>query len=161
MRMIRIVLVFMGLLALVNKPVLGQSTAGDEQTLRGVTRVNVVIEELPSDAINDGLTKDQLQTDVELRLRGARLQIAGTAYALLYVNTHLMKSRAGLYIYNVVVQVEQPVTVLANSTITVAPTWHQEGMGSEMASTMAQTVRDKVAFLVDKFLNDYLRVNPK
>ena len=56
----------------------------DRQTLAGITAVKVVIEDLPSDALNLGLIRESIQTDVELKLRlaGMRIVTSGTTVPL-------------------------------------------------------------------------------
>jgi hypothetical protein len=56
------------------------------KTLKGLTTLDVVIEELTPEAERDGVTKSQLQTDVELRLREAGLRVVSDGAASLYVN---------------------------------------------------------------------------
>src|SRR5438445_7718264 len=73
----------------------------ERSALRGVpATTSVVIEGLSRDAVLAGLSTDQLQTDVELRLRkaGIRISDSATVPSYLYVQiTALKSSECGLY----------------------------------------------------------------
>ncbi len=137
----------------------------DRETLRGITSVSVVVESLESDAVRDGLTVDQIQTDVELRLRKARIGVrdsGATHTPFLYINAHLIKGSgptARLYVFDCQVALVQPVRVVSNGVLAVAPTWSAEITGGIGASEMSRAIRADIGDLVDKFINAYLTVN--
>jgi hypothetical protein len=136
----------------------------DRLTLRGLEDVVVVVENTSVDAISDGLTVDQIQTDVELRLRKAGIKVRASSPSMLYVNVHLMKSKSpsdGLYVFSCVVAVEQAVVVSSNGVSALEHTWSVDGLGIVGRLNMSGAVRGDVGDLVDKFLNAYLSVNPK
>src|ERR1051325_9720100 len=56
-------------------PIASSYVTDPRELLRGLQGVYVEIESLDPDAEKDGLTKDRLQTDVELRLRQADIQV--------------------------------------------------------------------------------------
>jgi hypothetical protein len=140
----------------------GLDSENSRPTLKGITEVAVVVEDPGADAIKDGLTIDQLQTDVELRLRKAGIKVSKEVSPYLYVNAHLLKSTTypGLYAYHCEVSFQQRVTVMANGVVAYAATWSTGGIGIVGQADM-KTVRDDVGDLVDSFLNAYLSVNPK
>src|SRR2546429_6513667 len=88
---------------------------GTRATLRGVEGVRVVIEDLGPEVERAGLTKQQLQTDVELRLRQASIRILttkeerfGTPGApYLYINVNVMLDSVGLAIFGIHVELCQ------------------------------------------------------
>src|SRR5262249_26285995 len=51
-------------------------------TLRGLRVVEVVVEDIPKDAEADGRTTQQIQTDVELRLRKAGIRVLSKTESL-------------------------------------------------------------------------------
>ncbi len=130
------------------------------------------IEALDPEAEKDGLTKDRLQTDVELRLRKAGIQVLtkkqwldapGSPYLYVEVGTIKEKegSLAGLYTYSLSVSLSQKVALTRNPSMTRhAPTWGVDVIGSVGADNL-QSICDRLVNLVDKFINDYLAVNPK
>jgi hypothetical protein len=136
---------------------------GDRRTLRGIKAVRVVVEDISDNANNDGLTVDQIRTDVELRFRRNGVAIAESGLFLIpyvYVNAHLLRGPSGLYVFNCEVELNQPV-VLESGSSRLAPTWSMSVLGSVGKEKMPQTIRDTVGDLVDRFINAYLGANPK
>lgn len=133
----------------------------ERDTLRNITAVHVVIEEIASDALRDGLAKEQIQTDVELRLRKAGVAVVDSAVPMLYVNANVIKGKNGVYGYSCEIRLEQPVTVLSNQAFTMAPTWSTGGTGLVAISIMPMVVRNDIGDYVDQFINAYLSVHPK
>lgn len=146
--------------------------AGDSslsrKTLKGITALSVVIEDLGSKA-PDGLTQEQLQTDVELKLRMAGIHVSPPdepgPYLYVQVTSDSSQNLAGRqtgYFYNVNLEFRQLVFLQRNKVVAVASTWGLEGIGiSGPGMTTVQTIRDLVGDTVDKFMNAYLSVNPK
>jgi hypothetical protein len=128
----------------------------DRQTLAGITAVKVVIEDLPPDALNLGLIRESIQTDVELKLRLAGMRIVTFGSTYLYVNVNLsLDARAS----SVHVELNQMVTLLRDPTVMIQePTW---SVGSVTSNADAQFIRDTLKGHVDAFLNAWHSVNPK
>jgi hypothetical protein len=130
-------------------------------SLRGITTIAVVVEDLSPDPVSDGLTTDQIRTDVELRLRksGVKIEARNTSY--LYVKAHPFKSRStpGLYAYSVDVEFIQPAKV-SNGVSVPASTWSIGDIGIVGQANMSKGIRDDIGDFVDRFLNAYLSVNP-
>jgi hypothetical protein len=133
----------------------------EDITLKGITAFHVSIERLNPDAEDGGLTRDQIRTDVELRLRKAGIMVSGSAAESLYINVNLIKSPQGLYTYSILVMVRQSTRLLRNPAImSFATTWWR-GSDGLVGSTNLRKVRDILADLVDEFCNTYLEQNPK
>lgn len=144
--------------------------AADEEvsraTLGGLKGVYVAVEELDPEIERDGLTKNQIQTDVELKLLQAGIKVLskeqwkrekGSPY--LYVNAHIMKVMSGVYIFNITTEFIQEVRLVRNSNIKApAAIWSAETLG---ISDHVRDIRDPARERVDKFINAYLSVNPK
>jgi hypothetical protein len=136
----------------------------DRQTLTGLKGFSVLIESISPEANRDGLTTDQLQTDVELRLRksGVNVLPSGSGNATLYVYAHLLKLKSiSGYVYTCEVTVHQGVIVVANNTVSWQDTWSVADLGIVRPENMSKVIRGTTGDLVDKFLNAYLSVNPK
>ena len=146
---------------------------GDSQhtrkTLAGVKGVCVAVEPIKEDAERDGLGRDQVNTDVELKLRQAGVTVltqeqalssAGAVY--LHVNVHTLKSTQGdLYAYDVHLEVHQPVRLIRDPTVAaLAATWSVGSLGLAGAERL-RSVRDIVRDQTDQFINAYLAANPK
>jgi hypothetical protein len=65
----------LALLLLTSTGAQGLDTEFERATLRGLNGVQVVVEDMAPDIVRDGLTRQQLQTDVELRLRKAGIRV--------------------------------------------------------------------------------------
>ncbi len=140
-------------------------------SLKGLgDKVFVVVGEPPEYAVEDGLTRRQLQVDTELKLRQAGIQVVsqeksfelpGSPY--LYVNVNLIKNKhIGYYAFFVSVELNQIVLMERDTSIkSFAETWSRGTIGLVGKKTMPDFVRSNVGDLVDEFLNTYLAVNPK
>ena len=113
-------------------------------------------------AERDGLTRSQLRTDVELRLRRAGVTVGPTLTGHLYVNVDTVKSDNGqTYAYNILVQYMQPVVLARDPKASIfATTWETGGVHMVAANRLRE-VRRFVADYVDQFINAYLEQNPK
>ena len=99
--------------------------AADVDTLKGLRSLIVLIEDVAPEAKDDGLTVEDLRSEVEGQLRDAGLQIRGDATESLYINinAHRIGTRDGRYMYNIEVRVSQPVRVLRTNEVAMSPTW--------------------------------------
>jgi hypothetical protein len=149
------------ILLLVSPCILGSDLPFDRATLVGIKSIRVIIEDLTPES-PEGLTKSQLQTDVELKLRlaGAKVPDSPSPHPYLYVRVNSMTSGVN-YVYAITVSLEQPVTVLATNTLYPASTWSVDTIAIAGRSVALEKIRSNVADSVDKFLNAYLSVNPK
>jgi hypothetical protein len=168
----RFTLTLTGLLLLgIAVPAWPLDTPEARSTLKGIPSIRVIVEDLDPDAERDGLTKDQLQTDVELRLRRAGIMVtsapleSGGSYLYLNVNvnTKALHPSAPILYYAVNIHLEfhQAVSLRRNPGILIfASTWSVGGV-MVVGIQRLRGVRDDVADLVDKFINVYLEQNPK
>jgi hypothetical protein len=74
-------------------PIWVSDTPMERATLKGVPTVDVVIEKIDSDAERDGLSRSQIQTDVELRLRQAGITVVPSSLCILLVKVNTGKIR--------------------------------------------------------------------
>lgn len=143
-------------------PLLAADGEENRQSLMGIKGVKVLVEDSESpDAIADGLTQDQLQTDVELRLRKAGVTIVkdvGAPY--LYVAINPIKDSTGLYAYSCAVELHQKA-VISNGMKLYTATRSVSTAGMVGRLNMSKYIREVVGDMVDKFLNAYLSANPK
>jgi hypothetical protein len=131
------------------------------ESLAGIASLGVVVEELPTPATKLGLTKEAIQTDVELKLRLAGMEVDSTNHAqYLYVEVNVLAANNRSNAVNIHVEMAQAVTLHRDAAIlTTAATWSI----SELATNVytAQDIRDLIKDQVDRFLNAWLSVNPK
>jgi hypothetical protein len=133
--------------------------AGDDELSRGslvgITALDVIVEDLPSGAARIGLTKESIQTDVELKLRLAGMRISSEAKEILSISVALLEDGTTAYIQ---VALLQSVILTRTPIPTYGATWSQ---GMLTRNYAAQDVRAVIKDKVDKFLNAWLSVNPK
>jgi hypothetical protein len=142
--------------------------AEKKDSMRGLSGLQVVVEDIDSDAAQNGLRRSDVQTDVELKLRLAGITVlteeqnlasAASPFIHVVITTLKSQNRPGLYSYDVSVQLKQWVT-LANGSHTYAGTWGDGSIGI-VGTDKLRTIRDSVKDVVDAFINDWLAVNPK
>jgi hypothetical protein len=137
------------------------------KTLRGISRINVLVEPLGSDAKDDGLSEQSIQTDVELKLRMAGITVVTEVESLkapgmpvLYVFVQT-KLSGGLYAFSITVSLEQGVLLARDTSVFIlTSTWSASSIGAVGKSNLSQ-VRGSVGDAADQFLNAYLSVNPR
>lgn len=135
------------------------------QNLRGVI---VMVSPLDSDIEKKGITEDRLQTDVELKLRMAGIQVLTWEKYLkelgmpsLLVNVKILKTEIGIYFFSINVDLGQKVVLFRDPSLTIiAATWSTGTMGYSGENKL-NTIRDALKDCIDKFINAYLAANPK
>ena len=129
----------------------------DRETLKGIKKfyVNIDIEHL------EGLTEEQIRTDVELKLRMAGISIDNSTQ---YENPELRvivvgggEFPEGFHSFGIRVEVRQAVKGVEIDFRTITETWSVWAVGMARPSE----IRDFVKDYIDTFLNAYLSVNPK
>jgi hypothetical protein len=142
------------------------------RTLLGLKGVSVAIENpqpnIQKYAQRFGLTKEQLQKDIEQRLAKAGVvvlnqekwqQTAGRPVLYIVVNTHEYEKY--WYAYTIIVDLMQIVTPEAiPDTKTLAGTWSINMTGIANIGTL-NTIKDNVNTLVDRFIDAHLSANRK
>jgi len=146
--------------------------AGDQKhnraSLGGIKEFYVVVEKVDPEIEKEGLTQDQICTDIESRLRKAGIKtipkadafdVAGSPY--LYVNADVLKLGATReYIYSINTAFKQDV-YLAREPVMVlgAATW---STGETIGITGSlQKIRASIAAQVEQFVGAFHDVNPR
>jgi len=130
-------------------------------SLKGLAAFNVVVEQLGPKIEGKGLTREQLQTDIEVRLRKAGVTISRDARALLYTNITVV-CNAQVCAYNIDLEVQQAVrlSTSAESATLLATTW-KTGATGLFTGRRWDVVRDDLTVQTYRFLNAYLAANRK
>lgn len=119
----------------------------------GCQQMFLLVEELPSDASEIGLTRESIQAAVESRLRSARIYTSDqSALAYLYVNVSVV-SRA----FSWRLEFNKWVHDFASESERSATTWNIGGTGSH--GNDSSYVLSALSEGIDLFLVEYLRVN--
>ena len=159
----------MVLFLLITSSVYGQTSESNIESLRGLKGVGVMVKDLISDIEKDGLRKENIQTDVELKLRLAGIKVLtqeeqfnepGIPCLGVSVDSFI-RDGSNIYAVNISIEFLQKVYLGRDlKIVTVGITWSKSFMGTVGASNV-NDIRDSVKDKVDEFINDYLSVNPK
>jgi hypothetical protein len=137
-------------------------------TLRGIKAIGVLVEALNPDVEQFELSRAKIQTDVELKLRRATLNVLPREQAMrspgnpqLYVSLQVQPVDGSLYVTSVSVELYQLVTLRRDpSIIAYASTWKASAKLGVVGRSRLSALRTEVADMVDEFLNAYLAENP-
>ena len=126
--------------------------------LKGINAIFVLIEKLPEDAIEIGLTSHRLKTVTELRLRREGITIkkeSDISYPYFYVTVNVV-GRA----FNIELSLNEWVKLFRNPSIECyARTWNHSYTGTH--GNDPEYIVSSLSALLDEFLNDYYKANPK
>jgi hypothetical protein len=164
MKMYRLLIIFAFLLVL-QSIVFAGDTDSDRETLRGITAVHVVVD-INTEIMEKGLSKTQVRTDVELRLRLAGIRVL-TSEEYYVDTTHAGMLSVGIgggtretspyYIYSISVELWQPALLVRNGSWVMALTYIESFDGF---TNKRSTIRNVTKDAIDLFINDFLSVNP-
>jgi hypothetical protein len=161
------------LLSMIASPLAGQyDDSTSRKTLVGLKGIYVLVEHIDDDVARYGLSTQQIQTDVELRLRQAGLVVLNHAqwigqegfegFPYLYVSAQTLKSSRPFFVYHLDLELKQLVTTVRNPSATVAvPTWTARAQLGYVGEEKVPSLRDDIRDMVDQFINAYLAANPK
>ena len=130
-------------------------------SLRGLKTVEVIVECAATDATGD-LPTSTLQTEVELRLRLAGLEVKAGRDSHLHIRVQPLQLQTTDHCaYSVKVELNQAASLTRDSTIFLPMrTWHTELIGVVQTKKLNEAIQDAVSDLMDQFVNAYLSVNP-
>jgi len=163
------VLILVGLLLF--WPATGVSfTADKRDTLRGLKEISVLVEYLPDDVEREGLNREHLQRDIEVRLRQAGLHVLtisevanspGAPY--LYVAVYpITGPSVNSNAYAVALTLKQLVQLSRNPTTELfATTWEGPMQLSSQGDHRVLDIRTRILDAVGRFIIDYRDVNSK
>jgi hypothetical protein len=152
-------------------PTVGSTfTADKRDTLRGLREISVLIEYLPDDVEREGLSREHLQRDIEVRLRQAGLRVLtiseiakspGAPY--LYVAVYpITGPSVDLDAYAIGLTLKQLVQLSRNPTTELfATTWEGPAPPSSLIARRVLDIRSRILEAVGRFIIDYEAVNPK
>ncbi|MBI3330423.1 MAG: hypothetical protein HYZ81_27400 [Nitrospinae bacterium] len=155
------------LLVMTTAAVWGLDTNQTRATLRGLTGVHVMVEEISPEIKRAGLTTTQLQTDAELRLRKAGIRVLTQEESLatpggpyLYIRVTGLKDETVTgrplgYAAFTEVSLHQNVRLARDPAITAvgAQTWNSASRIWLVDSAKVRLIRESVADQVDEFIN--------
>jgi hypothetical protein len=136
--------------------------------LAGLQGVRVLVEHLNPKVEEYGLEAQQLQNDVELRLRQNGIKVLSEQEYLSTLNPCLyvcvivdIRPESSLVVSGITLELREAVLLIRDQTkLCMGGTWWTASTGSVGLNNI-KTIREGVKDNVDKFINDYLAVNPK
>ena len=145
-------------------------TADKRDTLRGLSEISVLVEYLPDDVEREGLNREHLTRDIEVRLRQAGLHVLtisevanspGAPY--LYVAVYPVTSPSVNFTgYAVALTLKQLVQLSRNPTTELfATTWEGPMHFGSLNDAKVPGIRSKIFDAVGRFIVDYRDVNSK
>jgi hypothetical protein len=138
------------------------------ETLRNLPGVWVVVEKLPSELEQIGVTQGQVQTDAENRLRKAGIAILTQeecwqtpGMPWLYITVALLKASTTTYATTIGAVLNQEIMLTRNPQLKAfGATWDAGVHLGAISAESLPTVRESVGSLVEHFTADYQVVNP-
>jgi peptidoglycan hydrolase-like protein with peptidoglycan-binding domain len=137
------------------------------ETLKGLPGVVVWVWDVAPETAQGGVTKQQLQTDVEQQLRRARITVAASTdegvpsdMALLTVAVTTLRHTESLYAYAVDLAVYQTAVLQRDPTPRSLATW-SVGSIALVESSDLRAIFTSVHQKVDQFIQAYRTVNPR
>jgi hypothetical protein len=144
----------------------------NEQTrpsLRDLTGVYVIMEDLKPDVERDGLNSGELHSDIENRLKEAGIKVlSGRAWReeegrpWLYVYPHVLRREfyaRMVYVFSISVEFKQQVSLVRNPSVEVfATTWSKNVVGK---TGFPEDIRKNILSALDDFIEAFFSVNPR
>ncbi len=147
-------------------------SASTRETLKGLHGVYVIVEEIQPNiqkyAVKPGLTKEQLQNDVELRLKDMGIKILSRdewiktpGKPILYISVNTHEAEKYWYAYDIKIELQQVVKMEANPQVNIlAATWSLNITGITNIGAL-NTIKSDVEVLLGRFQQAYWAVNSK
>jgi len=146
-----------------------QSDQAEINTLKGLKGIGVSVGNIDTDAAADGLSKTKLLTYLTEKLKKSDIKvfadlelrtIGGQPRLVLNVNT--VKQPGPIYIFTVTLDFNQIVLLERNSGLTaVSPTWSVLTTGGTLPEDLSASVQAALDPMVDSFISDFQKANPK
>jgi hypothetical protein len=134
------------------------------KTLKGLDSLKVEVEPLAPDLQKAGITTEQIQLDVETKLRQAGLKVRKPGetvnpYVVLNVSVQSIDNGMGGFAVSVTSSLNQLIVLERDKTVTsAASTWQSKSIVSVIKEKV-QGIRNFVNFQTDLFVNAYRKAN--
>lgn len=145
--------------------------AADRDTLKGISGVAVVIEDIPDSALADGLSSEKLKAFVEQKLSGAGIAVLderkwfsvfGGSYLLVEIIASKYTDGASYALF-IDTELHQTVVLfgkkLGQNINTAASTWSAGKLISCRTEELLQCTARNLDGLINLFIEDYIVVN--
>ena len=136
-------------------------------SLRGLSGIGLLIGALDAEIERGGLTREQIQTEVQQRLRRAGIPLLSKEEAaqrpgapFLAVSVNTIRHPMGLYAYSIDVVLYQSVTLVRDATSASVPTWSTGTLGIVPSKRLAAILKS-TAEQVEQFIRAYRTMHPR
>ena len=160
-------LVLVGMVAVPGMRVWALDDEAARETLKGLPGVAVWVWDVAPETEHGGVTKQQVQTEVEQQLRRAGITVSASEdagapsdMALLTVSVTTLRHTENLYAYAVDLAVYQTAALLRDPTPRSLATW-SVGSIALVESSDLRAIFTSVNQKVDQFIQAYRAVNPR
>lgn len=162
-------LVFLFSLSMISTSSFSQGEIVEINTLKGLKGIGVTVDDFDADAKSDGLNQESLKTAITKKLKKAGIKVLtsqelGTisGQPQLALNVHSIKQPGPIYIFTVTLDFNQIVLLERNTGLTaVSPTWSILTTGGALPEDLVANVKAAVDSMLDSFIVDYKKANPK
>ncbi len=115
MDMKRLIFLFLCSAAVFVSPRLLAATDTEQWSLRGAEELSILVETLPPDIRDAGLSERKILSDVETNLRLLNIPVTSGADSYLYININGYRSSNDIFVYSVRAEFKQPVMLLRSA----------------------------------------------
>jgi len=144
----------------------GATDLSEDESLRGIGGVMVIVERLHEDAAATGLDRETIDAVVRdglqkagIRIYSAEERLADDRRPYLYVNCNVMRAGgAGVVAFSLDIEVHQRVT-LAGGETAQGLTWAKSYLGIQSADRAAEQIRQVLAGYVTQFAEAHKKAN--
>lgn len=148
---------------------LAQGDQPEINTLKDLKGIGVGVGNIEPDAAADGLSKTKLLGYIFEKLKKSGIKvytdlelstISGQPILVLNVNT--LKQPGPIYIYTVALDFNQIVVLQRSPGLTsISPTWTVLATGGSLPEDLSASVQASIDPMIDSFIADYQKANPK
>jgi len=146
-----------------------QSDQAGINTLKGLKGIGVSVEDVDADAEADGLNKDKLLELITQKLKKSGVKVLTdpelrsiSGQPKLVLNINSIKQPGPIYIFTATMDLTQIVLLERNQGLTaVSPTWTVLTTGGSLPEDLSTNVQASIGPMIDSFISDYKRANPK
>lgn len=162
-------LVFIFSISMIQPSSFSQGDQAEINTLRGLKAIGVSVQDVDSDAKADGLNNQTLLKSINNKLKKAGIKVMtsqelGTSLGQpqLVLNVNTTKQPGPIYLFTATLDFNQIVLLQRNSRLSaVSPTWSVLTTGGALPEDLAKNVKAAVDPMLDSFIADYKKANPK
>ena len=159
-----------GILMLMASPLLALNSEMNRSSLQGLKGVRVLVEDFAPEVEREGLVKNQIQKDVENKLRAGGMKVLtqeeavktpGEPYLYVNLNVNFSKDEEEVCSCSIDIALIQNVNLARNPKQSAyAITWSTGGVGLIGEKSLSQ-LKESVEDVVDIFIKAFFSVNPK